>query len=163
MDTEFIPLDSSPAEQGKELDEADEVWTWPPILNRNNQAGMKTAGDRTKPQLLRTRILSKYLFFCLIPNLYTRDTNVMNGVVKTTYVQNQIILCCSFTFCFSSINLGILAKLMSSFSVSLIQHDLFTVSRGMQKATMNVRIEEHLHGCGAGCLDDQKEKKIVNT
>jgi len=36
MDTEFIPLDSSPAEQGKELDEADEVWTWPPILNRNN-------------------------------------------------------------------------------------------------------------------------------
>lgn len=33
MDTEFIPLDSSPVEQGKELDEADEVWTWPPILS----------------------------------------------------------------------------------------------------------------------------------
>lgn len=81
---------------------------------------MKTAGDRKKPQPLRTRILSKHLFFCLTLNLYTRDTNVMNGVVKTTYVQNQIILCCSFTFCFSSMNLGVLAKLMSSFSVSLI-------------------------------------------
>lgn len=63
MDTEFIPLDSSPAEQGKELDESDEVWTWPPILNRNNQAGMKTAGDRKKPQPLRTRIPKQVLIF----------------------------------------------------------------------------------------------------
>lgn len=48
MDTEFIPLDSSPVEQGKELDEDDKVWTWTPFLSRNNQAGMKTAGDRKK-------------------------------------------------------------------------------------------------------------------
>lgn len=70
----------------------------------------KLLGTEKSHKPLRSHVLSRYLFLWLTLDMYTRDTNMMNGVLKSSNIQKQIILGCSPPSCFGRINLGIPGK-----------------------------------------------------
>jgi len=53
----------------------------------------KLLGTDKSHKLLRSHVLSRYLFLWLTLNTYTRNTNMMNGVLKSSNIQKQITLC----------------------------------------------------------------------